>query len=793
MTLEDYDTNEVIIEEDLSSAVDSDEHSQQQETDQLIVGKGETKAVCVLRLLVLGILGLITVCVSVGVFRYGRNSEYETFETQFQSHALRFVNSFMKGSNRRVKALEDLCATYTTQALARNSSWPYVMLNEMERVDTTLELSDAAAVAFMPIVSDLDLEGNKWGKWTQRRQNWLYKGLLLQEDGNMTKVAELLGVPVRVLDVLIKNYRELNGDEKAVLVEYGIPSRLYNPTLTGEIEHVNGTGHYLPVWQFAPAIPHPEFVNKVFLAEVLEHMMDTKNTFVGKSFIFDEKTYDFINPNEIIGAFLSRRNTVFDGGPFSNLFLPIFDSFEEGNKNLVGVLNAFVYWQLYFEDVLPDQTRGIIVMLESTENQTYTYEVNGAEALYIGEGDFHDGCYDNLEVTTSFGTFMGEVGGETPAEERFAAYRLRIYPSRAMQDEYLTRLPSQFAWILAATFVFTSLVFLAYDFFVERRQRLVLTEAIKSGRVVNSLFPYSVRDRLYEGAASQSNDKKTFKTVLSESTDSISNTSSLTPKGSSMPIADLYQNCTVLFADIKGFTKWSSQREPVEVFRLLETIYGAFDRTAKRLKVCKIETIGDCYLAVTGLPQPQEAHAIIMARFAVLLDTKMSQIAHQLVTELGSDTYDLQMRVGLHSGPVTAGVLRGEKARFQLFGDTVNTASRMESTGEGGKIQASQATADLLVIAGRQTWLEPRKELVEAKGKGSMQTYWLRKDLFSFVDSASDRTSQSLLSHDRTGFISMLHTSPEESFLIDLSSQGTKTKSIGSTCADDNFSDDISL
>lgn len=267
-----------------------------------------------------------------------------------------------------------------------------------------------------------------------------------------------------------------------------------------------------------------------------------------------------------------------------------------------------------------------------------------------------------------------------------------------------------------------------------------------------------------------------------------------------MPIADLYQNCTVLFADIKGFTKWSSEREPVEVFRLLETLYGAFDRTAKRLKVCKIETIGDCYLAVTGLPQPQEAHAVIMARFAVLLDTKMSQIAHQLVTELGSDTYDLQMRVGLHSGPVTAGVLRGEKARFQLFGDTVNTASRMESTGGGDKIQASQATADLLVFAGRQTWLEPRKELVEAKGKGSMQTYWLRKDMFSSVDSASDQTgmSQSLVSHDRTSFspsfsqipLSMSHNSPGESLLIDLSSQGTQTKSIGSTCVDDNISDD---
>jgi hypothetical protein len=83
------------------------------------------------------------------------------------------------------------------------------------------------------------------------------------------------------------------------------------------------------------------------------------------------------------------------------------------------------------------------------------------------------------------------------------------------------------------------------------------------------------------------------------------------------------------------------------------------------------------------------------------------------------------LRVGLHSGPVTAGVLRGEKSRFQLFGDTVNTASRMESTGERTKIQVSQETADLLMAAGKSHWLKPRDEVVVAKGKGEMKTYWL--------------------------------------------------------------------
>lgn len=116
---------------------------------------------------------------------------------------------------------------------------------------------------------------------------------------------------------------------------------------------------------------------------------------------------------------------------------------------------------------------------------------------------------------------------------------------------------------------------------------------------------------------------------------------------------------------------WSSAREPEAVFTLLETIYRAFDMVAKRRRVFKVEVVGDCYVAVCGLPDPRKNHFSVMCRFAQDCLSAMQTITKELEVKLGPDTGDLTLRVGLHSGPVVAGVLRGEKSRFQLFGDTV--------------------------------------------------------------------------------------------------------------------------
>jgi len=193
------------------------------------------------------------------------------------------------------------------------------------------------------------------------------------------------------------------------------------------------------------------------------------------------------------------------------------------------------------------------------------------------------------------------------------------------------------------------------------------------------------------------------------------------------PIADLFHDTSIMFSDIVGFTKWSSERTPHEVFQLLEKIFWEFDDIAARHGVFKLGTIGDCYIAVTGIPEPIDDHAIVLTQFAFDCRDKVREVCTRLDTE-GLCTANLDMRFGIHSGATTAGILRGTKSRFELFGDTINTASRMESTGLGGKIQVSAETAELIRRDDKSRWLTKRDTLVAAKGKGEMITYWVEPE-----------------------------------------------------------------
>lgn len=187
-------------------------------------------------------------------------------------------------------------------------------------------------------------------------------------------------------------------------------------------------------------------------------------------------------------------------------------------------------------------------------------------------------------------------------------------------------------------------------------------------------------------------------------------------------IADNFSEVTVLFADIVGFTELSAALTPTELVELLNQIFSKFDYLVEQHGLEKIKTIGDSYLVVGGLPTPRPDHAEAIANLAVEMQTAITQFS---LPSSAVQQAPLTMRIGINTGPVGAGVIGTSKFAYDLWGDTVNTASRMESHGLPGEIQVTVTTYDLL----KHHYLFQPRGTIEVKGKGEMQTYLLQGKL----------------------------------------------------------------
>jgi class 3 adenylate cyclase len=169
-----------------------------------------------------------------------------------------------------------------------------------------------------------------------------------------------------------------------------------------------------------------------------------------------------------------------------------------------------------------------------------------------------------------------------------------------------------------------------------------------------------------------------------------------------------------LFADLCGFTELAARSEPQQIVTLLDEIFATFDHLAAAHGIEKIKTIGDAWMAVAGLPEPRPDHAAAMAGLAI----ELMRAFDALATRRG---LDMRLRAGIHSGPVVAGVIGRDRFAYDLWGDTVNLASRMEALGEPGRIHLSAATA---AIVGDAFETVDRGEIT-VKGKGVVRTAFL--------------------------------------------------------------------
>jgi hypothetical protein len=275
--------------------------------------------------------------------------------------------------------------------------------------------------------------------------------------------------------------------------------------------------------------------------------------------------YDSENPITAEFALLLslQQQTKFQyrGDPIGQIFLPIFDSFKSSRKP-VGVLVALLHWKSYFRDILPHNIKGVIYVLHNTCGGAFTYELVADDVSPIGRGDLHDPQFDNMKRSADFSGVDNIADGTKfglPLSLNRCRVSIDVYPSVKFHDSYNTGTPIIMTCAVAVIFVFTALMFLFYDRLVERRQRIVLNKAITTNKIVASLFPENVRDRLMQQAEAQAEEKMKkngefvapnhrLKGYLNGQEEDDANET---------PIADLFPHCTVLFADISGFTAWS--------------------------------------------------------------------------------------------------------------------------------------------------------------------------------------------------------------------------------------------
>jgi adenylate cyclase len=185
-------------------------------------------------------------------------------------------------------------------------------------------------------------------------------------------------------------------------------------------------------------------------------------------------------------------------------------------------------------------------------------------------------------------------------------------------------------------------------------------------------------------------------------------------KANDMRIADHYDAVTVLFADLVNFTQMSEKMPPLQLIDLLSQVFLKFDQLAEKYQVEKIKTIGDAYMVVSGAPVMCDDHAHRIAEMAFEMKVALQEVAVR--TGL-----NLNMRIGIHTGPVVAGVIGSAKFSYDLWGDTVNLASRMENICKPNSIQVTQETQRLL----KEDYLFSEKASVDVKGKGLVDTYVL--------------------------------------------------------------------
>ena len=445
-------------------------------------------------------------------------------------------------------AMENFGGTVTSFVLdEEEDSWPFVAIPHFEkRGDLNNKLSMALMLVMSPIVPLLEREA--WEDYATTNQGWIQDGLSSDpkkdyHNGRM----EAMSAPGYELE--------------------NISYPIWHYGLNGEHVPDKGRGPYLPVWQMAPAPYNSSIVNY--------NLLD--NPVFEKNFRGMERT-DLPVLSEVTDLTFLYGGAVHDDATHPHCFLmyPIHENFEEVLSNddntnpLTGSLTAILAWDRFFVDLLPEEVYGMVIVVKDTCGDVFTYQVDGAQATFLGEGDLHNPKYNDMVEVTDFIPWVAHNMSDTSVH---CKYYLHMYPSEPLHDKFLSSEPWVYTAVVVMVFALTTLTFVLYDFFVQRRNETVVLKAKRSNAIVSALFPKNVRDRIMKEAEEQVEaemamakggkrrfgiaQKTQLKSFLNEGAHTEKDQAAAGVAFAGKPIADLFPSATVMFADIAGFTAWS--------------------------------------------------------------------------------------------------------------------------------------------------------------------------------------------------------------------------------------------
>ena len=235
-----------------------------------------------------------------------------------------------------------------------------------------------------------------------------------------------------------------------------------------------GSGPFLANWQYSPIIPLPSLLNFNFfayldLAPMLHQALDTGKAVLG----FLQTEHAGSDTEDLIRVFLTlgqyrHSQVAYDADPMTQVVYPVFDNFGP-DRQVTGVIFTTIFWRLLFEDVLPVNVKGIICVLHNTLGEDVTYRIDGQTATLLGPGDLHDPEYDSMVVTRDISEYITERASpestsysSVELDTGYTSYMLSVYPSEAMEDQFVTSDPIVYSIVVALVFVFTTLVFMLY-------------------------------------------------------------------------------------------------------------------------------------------------------------------------------------------------------------------------------------------------------------------------------------------------------------------------------------------